>query len=81
MESKTTFFLTVQIEVECDARVSPVDWIGGDRGRTDILHTSNGRAWSGKLRKTVRDRHHRVRLERHKADAKTLSHDLETAVG
>jgi hypothetical protein len=40
---KTTFFLNVQIEVECDARVSPVDWIGGE-GRTDILHTSNGRA-------------------------------------
>ena len=58
---KTTFFLNVQIEVACAARVSPVDWIGGDRGRTDILHTSNGRAWSGNLRKTLRDRHHRVR--------------------
>jgi hypothetical protein len=61
---KTTFFLKVQIEVECDQRVSPVDWIGGDRGRTDILHTSNGRAWSGNLRKTIGDRHHRVRRSR-----------------
>jgi putative transposase len=34
---------------------------GGDRGRTNILHTSNGRAWCGNLRKTIRDRHHRVR--------------------
>jgi putative transposase len=40
--SKTAFFLKLQIEVECDQRVSPIDWIGGDGGRTDILHTSNG---------------------------------------
>ena len=58
---KTTFFLNVQIEVACAARVSAVDWIGGDRGGTEFLHTSNGRAWSGNPRKTVRDRHHRVR--------------------
>jgi hypothetical protein len=39
---KTAVFLKVRIEVECDQRVSPIDWIGGDGGRTDILHTSNG---------------------------------------
>jgi hypothetical protein len=39
---KTAFFLKVRIEVECDQRVSPIDWIGGDGGRTDSLHTSNG---------------------------------------
>jgi hypothetical protein len=27
---KATFFLNVQIEVACDPRVSPVDWVGGD---------------------------------------------------
>ena len=32
--SKTTFFLNIQIEIACDAHVSPVDWIGGDMGRT-----------------------------------------------
>jgi IS605 OrfB family transposase len=67
---KTTFFLNVQIEVECDARLSPVDWIGGDMGRTDILHTSNGRAWSGNLRKSIRDRHHRVRRSLQKKASK-----------
>jgi hypothetical protein len=39
---KTAFFLKVGIDVECDQRVSPIDWIGGDGGRTDSLHTSNG---------------------------------------
>jgi putative transposase len=66
----TTFFLNVQVEVECDARVSPVDWIGGEMGRIDILPTSNGRAWSGNLRKTIRDRHHRVRCSLHKKASK-----------
>jgi putative transposase len=67
---KTTFFLNIQIEVDCDAQVAPVDWIGGDMGRTDILHTSNGRSWSGNLRKTIRDRHHRVRRSLQKKASK-----------
>lgn len=70
VRGKTTFFLNVQIEVACDAQVSPVDWIGGDMGRTDILHTSNGRSWSGNLRKTIRDRHHRVRRSLQKKASK-----------
>jgi IS605 OrfB family transposase len=57
----TSFFLNVQIEVACAEPVAPSDWIGGDMGRTDILHTSNGRHWRGNLRKAIRDRHHRVR--------------------
>jgi putative transposase len=69
---KTTFFLKVQIEVECDQRVSPVDWIGGDRGRTDSLHTSHGRAWSGNLRNTIRGRH-RVRRSLQKKASKGTS--------
>jgi hypothetical protein len=40
------------------------------RGRTDILHTSNGRAWSGNLRKTIRDRHHGVRRSLQKKASK-----------
>jgi putative transposase len=67
---KITFFLNVQIEVECDSPVSPVDWIGGDMGRTDIMHTSNGRSWSGNLRKTIRDRHHRIRRSLQKKASK-----------
>jgi IS605 OrfB family transposase len=67
---KTTFFLNVQIEVECDPQVAPVDCIGGDMGRIDILHTSNGRSWSGNLRKTIRDRHHRVRRSLQKKASK-----------
>jgi hypothetical protein len=67
---KTTFFLNVQIEVACGARVSPVDCIGGDMGRIDILHTSNGRACSSKHRKTIRFRHHRVRRSLQKKASK-----------
>jgi putative transposase len=70
---KTTFFLKLQIEVECDQRVAPVDWIGDDRGRTDSLHTSHARAWSGTLRKTIRDRHHRVRRSLQKKASKGTS--------
>lgn len=56
-----SFFLNIQIEVACCEPLAPSDWIGGDMGRTDILHTSTGRNWRGNLRKALCDRHHRVR--------------------
>ena len=67
---KATFFLNIQIGVECTTQIVPIDCIGGDMGRTDILHTSNGRFWSGNLRKTIRDRHHRVRRSLQKKASK-----------
>jgi IS605 OrfB family transposase len=60
-KGRTEYGLNIQIEVACAAPIEPTDWIGGDMGRIDILHTSNGRAWSGNLRKVTRDRFHRVR--------------------
>jgi putative transposase len=50
-----------------------VDWIGGDGGRTDSLHTSKARAWSGNRRKTIGDRHHRVRRSLQKKASKGTS--------
>lgn len=67
---KTMFFLNIQIEVECANAVVPADWIGGDMGRIDILHTSNDRKWSGNLRKIICDRHHRVRRSLQKKASK-----------
>jgi hypothetical protein len=71
--------INVQIEVECDAQVAPVDWIGGDMGRTDILHTSNGRSWSGNLRKSIRDRA-RILVTLSEASDRR-GHDLERSAG
>lgn len=57
----TSFYLNVQIEVACADLIAPTDWIGGDMGRTDVLHTSTGRSWADGHRKAVRERYQRVR--------------------
>jgi putative transposase len=57
----TSFYLNVQVEVACADPITPVDWIGGDMGRTDVLHTSTGQSWAGGHRKAVRERYQRVR--------------------
>jgi putative transposase len=57
----TSFYLNVQIEVACADPIQAQDWIGGDMGRTDVLHTSTGNSWAGGHRKAVRERYQRNR--------------------
>ncbi|GJD81763.1 RNA-guided endonuclease InsQ/TnpB family protein [Methylobacterium gregans] len=57
----TSFYLNVQVEAACADPITPTDWIGGDMGRTDVLHTSTGQFWAGGHRKAVRERYQRVR--------------------
>ena len=54
-------YLNVQVEVTGPEPITPADWIGGDMGRTDVLHTSTGQSWAGAHRKAVRERYQRVR--------------------
>jgi hypothetical protein len=60
-KGRSVLYLNMQIEVACPDPIEPADWLGIDKGRRDIAHGSNGRAFAGNQRKTTRDRFHRVR--------------------
>jgi len=55
-----SFYLNVQIEVACADLIQPQDWIDGDMGHTDVLHTSMTSTW-GRHHKAVSQRYYRIR--------------------
>lgn len=60
-KGRTALYLDIQIEVVCPDPIEAADCLGIDKGRRGIAHGSNGRAFAGDRRKTIRDRFHRVR--------------------
>jgi hypothetical protein len=82
---KTTFFLNVQIEIACNARVRSTASAATWAASTSCTHRVDapvGRASQDHPRSTSSSSalSPQESLERHKVNAKTLTHDLETAV-
>jgi putative transposase len=58
---KKEFYLAIVIEIPDEPEFEPIDYIGGDTGRVNILATSDGKLYSGEQCEKTRKRYRRLK--------------------